>query len=230
MPYVKQNIEQAAPANHYTIGINDDVTHRSLAVGKEINIIPSSTYSFKFWSLGSDGTVGANKNTIKIIGDHTDKYVQAYFEYDGKKSGGVTKSHLRFGDTPIRSSYLVRHADFVACHNKAYVQNYDLISDLKPEGSFLLACDWKTVEELDAHLPAAMRRAIAQKHIRFYVIDSVSIAAELKAIDQYHPPGGFLPHYRDHPEQSGSAVYERSCAEELRPQRGKGREHELCGS
>lgn len=174
-----KNMEQAVPANHYTIGINDDVTHRSLAVGKEINIIPSSTYSCKFWGLGSDGTVGANKNTIKIIGDHTDKYVQAYFEYDGKKSGGVTKSHLRFGDTPIRSSYLVRHADFVACHNKAYVQTYDLISDLKPEGSFLLACDWKTVEELDAHLPAAMRRAIAQKHIRFYVIDSVSIAAEL---------------------------------------------------
>ena len=174
-----ENMEKTEPANHYTIGINDDVTHRSLPVGKEINIIPASTYSCKFWGLGSDGTVGANKNTIKIIGDHTDKYVQAYFEYDGKKSGGVTKSHLRFGDTPIRSSYLVRHADFVACHNKAYVQTYDLISDLKPDGSFLLACDWKTVADLDAHLPAAMRRAIARKHIHFYVIDSVSIAADL---------------------------------------------------
>ena len=174
-----ENMTAENPANHYTIGIDDDVTHRSLAVGKEINIVPDGTCSCKFWGLGSDGTVGANKNTIKIIGDHTDKYVQAYFEYDGKKSGGVTKSHLRFGDSPIRSSYLVRHADFVACHNKAYVANYDMIGDLKEGGSFLLACDWKDVDALDQHLPVSMRRAIAQKHINFYVIDSVAIAAEL---------------------------------------------------
>ena len=174
-----ENMTAAEPANHYTIGIDDDVTHRSLAVGDEINIVPAGTCSCKFWGLGSDGTVGANKNTIKIIGDHTDKYVQAYFEYDGKKSGGVTKSHLRFGDEPIRSSYLVRHADFVACHNKAYVANYDMVSDLKDGGSFLLACDWADVAALDAHLPVAMRRAIAKKHINLYVIDSVAIAAEL---------------------------------------------------
>ena len=174
-----ENMTAAEPANHYTIGIDDDVTHRSLAVGKEINIVPAGTCSCKFWGLGSDGTVGANKNTIKIIGDHTDKYVQAYFEYDGKKSGGVTKSHLRFGDEPIRSSYLVRHADFVACHNKAYVANYDMVSDLKEGGSFLLACDWADVAALDAHLPVSMRRAIAKKHINLYVIDSVAIAAEL---------------------------------------------------
>ena len=174
-----ENMTAAEPANHYTIGIDDDVTHRSLTVGKEINIVPAGTCSCKFWGLGSDGTVGANKNTIKIIGDHTDKYVQAYFEYDGKKSGGVTKSHLRFGDEPIRSSYLVRHADFVACHNKAYVANYDMVSDLKEGGSFLLACDWSDVAALDAHLPVSMRRAIAKKHINLYVIDSVAIAAEL---------------------------------------------------
>ena len=174
-----ENMTAAEPANHYTIGIDDDVTHRSLTVGKEINIVPAGTCSCKFWGLGSDGTVGANKNTIKIIGDHTDKYVQAYFEYDGKKSGGVTKSHLRFGDEPIRSSYLVRHADFVACHNKAYVANYDMVSDLKDGGSFLLACDWADVAALDAHLPVSMRRAIAKKHINLYVIDSVAIAAEL---------------------------------------------------
>ena len=174
-----ENMTAAEPANHYTIGIDDDVTHRSLTVGKEINIVPAGTCSCKFWGLGSDGTVGANKNTIKIIGDHTDKYVQAYFEYDGKKSGGVTKSHLRFGDAPICSSYLVRHADFVACHNKAYVANYDMVSDLKDGGSFLLACDWADVAALDAHLPVSMRRAIAKKHINLYVIDSVAIAAEL---------------------------------------------------
>ena len=174
-----ENMTAAEPANHYTIGIDDDVTHRSLTVGSEINIVPNGTCSCKFWGLGSDGTVGANKNTIKIIGDHTDKYVQAYFEYDGKKSGGVTKSHLRFGDEPIRSSYLVRHADFVACHNKAYVANYDMVSDLKDGGSFLLACDWADVAALDAHLPVSMRRAIAKKHINLYVIDSVAIAAEL---------------------------------------------------
>lgn len=174
-----ENMTAAEPANHYTIGIDDDVTHRSLTVGSEINIVPNGTCSCKFWGLGSDGTVGANKNTTKIIGDHTDKYVQAYFEYDGKKSGGVTKSHLRFGDEPIRSSYLVRHADFVACHNKAYVANYDMVSDLKDGGSFLLACDWADVAALDAHLPVSMRRAIAKKHINLYVIDSVAIAAEL---------------------------------------------------
>ena len=173
------NMKKPVPANHYTIGINDDVTHRSLTVEQELDIIPKTTVSCKFWGLGSDGTVGANKNTIKIIGDHTEKYVQAYFEYDGKKSGGVTKSNLRFGDTPIRSSYVVSHADFIACHNKAYVNSYDMVADLKEGGSFLLACDWDTVEKLDEHLPASMRKALAQKKANLYVIDSVAIAAGL---------------------------------------------------
>jgi len=173
------NMRKDAPANHYTIGIEDDVTFRSLRVEQELDIIPKGTVSCKFWGLGSDGTVGANKNTIKIIGDHTDKYVQAYFEYDGKKSGGVTKSNLRFGDTPIRSSYVVSHADFVACYNKAYVNLYDMAADLKDGGSFLLACDWADVEALDRHLPASMRKALARKHANLYVIDSVAIAAEL---------------------------------------------------
>lgn len=173
-----ENMKAEEPRNHYTIGIVDDVTHHSIPYGQELDIIPKGTVSCKFWGLGSDGTVGANKNTIKIIGDHTDMYVQAYFEYDGKKSGGVTKSHLRFGNSPIRSSYLVNKADFVACHNQAYIDKYDIVSDLKEGGSLLIACDWKE-EDLDRHLPAYMRKAIADKKINLYIIDSVQIAAGL---------------------------------------------------
>ena len=173
-----ENMGAKEPRNHYTIGIVDDVTHHSIPYGQELDIIPKGTVSCKFWGLGSDGTVGANKNTIKIIGDHTDMYVQAYFEYDGKKSGGVTKSHLRFGHLPIRSSYLVNKADFVACHNQAYIDKYDIVSDLKEGGNLLIACDWKE-EDLDRHLPAYMRKAIADKKINLYIIDSVQIAAGL---------------------------------------------------
>lgn len=173
-----ENMGAKESRNHYTIGIVDDVTHHSIPYGQELDIIPKGTVSCKFWGLGSDGTVGANKNTIKIIGDHTDMYVQAYFEYDGKKSGGVTKSHLRFGHSPIRSSYLVNKADFVACHNQAYIDKYDIVSDLKEGGNLLIACDWKE-EDLDRHLPAYMRKAIADKKINLYIIDSVQIAAGL---------------------------------------------------
>ena len=173
-----ENMGAKEPRNHYTIGIVDDVTHHSIPYGQELDIIPKGTVSCKFWGLGSDGTVGANKNTIKIIGDHTDMYVQAYFEYDGKKSGGVTKSHLRFGHSPIRSSYLVNKADFVACHNQAYIDKYDIVSDLKEGGNLLIACDWKE-EDLDRHLPAYMRKAIADEKINLYIIDSVQIAAGL---------------------------------------------------
>ena len=172
------NMAADEPKNHYTIGIVDDVTFHSLPYGNEIDIIPKGTVSCKFWGLGSDGTVGANKNSIKIIGDHTDKNVQAYFEYDGKKSGGVTKSHLRFGDAPIKSEYLVNMADFVACHNVAYIQKYDLTSDLKVGGSLLLACPW-TGAELDEHLPAQMKKDIYDKKINLYTIDSVKIGAEI---------------------------------------------------
>ena len=172
------NMKSVSPANHYTIGINDDVSHHSIPYGEEIDIIPKGTVSCKFWGLGSDGTVGANKNTIKIIGDHTDMNVQAYFEYDGKKSGGVTKSHLRFGNAPIRSAYLVNKADFVACHNQAYIRKYDLVSDLKEGGSLLLSTEW-SAEELETHLPAEMKKAISDKKINLYTINAVKIAAEL---------------------------------------------------
>ena len=173
-----ENMKEENPKNHYTIGINDDVTHLSLAVGPEVNTVPEGTISCKFWGLGSDGTVGANKNTIKIIGDHTDLNVQAYFEYDGKKSGGVTRSHLRFGKQPIHSTYLVHHADFIACHNKSYLDRYDILGDAREGANVLIACDWKG-EELEKHLTTAFKKAAAKKRIHLYTIDSTSIAAEL---------------------------------------------------
>ena len=172
------NMKAAEPKNHYTIGINDDVTHHSLAVGAPIDVVAEGTISCKFWGLGSDGTVGANKNSIKIIGDHTDMYVQAYFEYDTKKSGGVTRSHLRFGHKPIRGSYLVSHADFVACHNQSYIQKYDIVQECKPGGTFLLNCIWNE-DELDKHLPASVKRYIAENHIKFYIINAVKIGKEI---------------------------------------------------
>lgn len=164
--------------NHFTVGINDDVSMTSLTVGAEPEVTDASTIACKFWGLGSDGTVGANKNSIKIIGDHTDKYAQAYFEYDTKKSGGITKSHLRFGNVPIRSSYLVFKADFVACHQQSYISKYDIVSEIKPGGTFLLNCGWKP-EELDAHLPADVKKYIANNNISFYTIDAVEICREI---------------------------------------------------
>ncbi|HHW47691.1 MAG TPA: pyruvate:ferredoxin (flavodoxin) oxidoreductase [Clostridiaceae bacterium] len=175
---VYENLKADNPKNHFTIGIVDDVTHTSLPVGEEIDTTPEGTISCKFWGLGSDGTVGANKNSIKIIGDHTDMYAQAYFAYDSKKSGGVTISHLRFGKKPIRSTYLVKKADFVACHNPSYVDKYDMVSDLKDNGVFLLNCGW-TEEELDKKLPAKMKRFIARHNINMYTIDAVNIAKEI---------------------------------------------------
>ncbi len=172
------NASAENPKDHFTIGVNDDLTGRSLAVMEQIDVAPKGTTSCKFWGIGSDGTVSANKNSIKIIGDHTDKYVQAYFEYDGKKSGGVTKSHLRFGDSPIRSAYYVDKADFVACHNQASMLMYDTWSDLKPGGAFLLNTSW-TGEELEKNLPAAFKRYAAEKHIRFYTIDANGIARDM---------------------------------------------------
>ncbi len=161
----------------FTIGIVDDVTNLSLET-QDIDTSNDETVSAKFWGLGSDGTVGANKNSIKIIGDHTDKFVQAYFDYDSKKSGGVTVSHLRFGDKEIKSTYLVNKADFVACHNQSYIQKYDMVQDLKKGGTFLLNCTWDAAE-LDEKLPAAMKRFIAQNDIRFYIIDGIKIGKEI---------------------------------------------------
>ncbi len=175
---VYANLAEECPKNNFTVGIVDDVTHLSLPVGKEMDVTPAGTTSCKFWGLGSDGTVGANKNSIKIIGDHTDMYAQAYFSYDSKKSGGITTSHLRFGKKPIRSSYLVSTADFVACHNPSYVDKYDMLTDLKEGGTFLLNCAW-TDAELEAHLPAEMKRQLALKKVRFYTLDAVGIAKEL---------------------------------------------------
>ena len=175
---VFDELARKSPKKHFTLGINDDLTHRSLAVGENIVTADEKTISCKFWGLGSDGTVGANKNSIKIIGDNTDQYVQAYFEYDTKKSGGVTKSHLRFGHNPILSTYYVTMTDFVACHNESYVKKYDIVNEIKPGGTFLLNTVWKG-DELIANLPNKLKRVLAQRNIRFYTIDATNIAAEI---------------------------------------------------
>jgi len=161
----------------FTIGINDDVTNLSLPIEENPDSAPAGTTACKFWGLGSDGTVGANKNSIKIIGDHTDLYAQAYFAYDSKKSGGVTISHLRFGKTPIKSTYLINKADFVACHNQSYIDKYDMVSDIKPGGTFLLNTIW-TEEELDKNLPGQVKRYIAENNIKFYIINGVKLGEE----------------------------------------------------
>ena len=175
---VYDNLKSAKPKNHFTIGIVDDVTNLSLDMGEELDTVPEGTVSCKFWGLGSDGTVGANKNSIKIIGDHTDMYAQAYFAYDSKKSGGVTISHLRFGKKPIHSTYLINKADFVACHNASYIDRYDMVYDLKDNGTFLLNCGW-TTEELDEKLPTGVKRFMAKHNIHFYTLDAVSIGKEI---------------------------------------------------
>ncbi len=168
---VFDNLLLDEPKNHFTIGIVDDVTHLSLPVGAPLLTEPEGTISCKFWGLGSDGTVGANKNSIKIIGETTDMYCQAYFEYDTKKSFGITKSHLRFGKHPISSTYYVSSADFIACHNQTYLTKYDIIHELKPHGSFLLNCEW-TENELEQHVPGEILKYIADNDIKFYIIDA----------------------------------------------------------
>ena len=162
----------------FTIGINDDVTYLSLPVGDPLDTSAEGTHSCKFWGLGADGTVGANKNSIKIIGDHTDMYAQAYFAYDSKKSGGVTVSHLRFGKQPIKSTYLISQADFVACHNPSYMNKYEIVQDVKPGGTFLLNCSWD-MEGLEKHLPGQVKAYIAKNNIKFYTIDGVAIGKEI---------------------------------------------------
>lgn len=177
---VYENLEKKNPKNHFTVGITDDVTGTSLPVDKFINASPEGTSRCKFYGLGSDGTVGANKNSIKIIGDHTDMYAQGYFAYDSKKSGGLTISHLRFGKTPIKSTYLIDQADFVACHNQSYVTRYDMVSDLKEGGVFLLNTIWNK-DQLDEELPYQMKNQIAKKHIKFYTLDALKIVNEIGA-------------------------------------------------
>ncbi len=172
------NMNAAEPKKTFTLSIEDDVTNLSLPVTETPDTTPKGTTSCKFWGLGSDGTVGANKDSIKIIGDHTDMYAQGYFFYDSKKSGGITVSHLRFGSSPITSTYLINKANFVACHNPSYVNKYDMVQDLLPGGTFLLNCIWSP-EELDANLPASMKRYIAQNNINFYTINGIKIAEEV---------------------------------------------------
>lgn len=175
---VYDNLKAKEIKNGFTVGIEDDVTGLSLSYQKGIAKEPEGTIKCKFWGLGSDGTVGANKSAIKIIGDKTDMYAQGYFSYDSKKSGGITVSHLRFGHHPIKSTYLINKPDFVACHNGAYVHQYDLLLGLKKKGTFLLNCTW-TPEELDEHLPASLKRFIYENEIQFYTIDATDLAEEI---------------------------------------------------
>ena len=175
---VFENLASDSPKNGFTISINDDVTHLSLTPSKRIDAENDDTVSCKFWGLGSDGTVGANHSTVKIINDHTEKYAQAYFEYDAKKSFGVTKSHLRFSSSPIRSTYYVKNADFIACHNQSYIYKYDIVTELKEGGTFLLNCSFGT-DELEARLPVALKKELARKKANFYIIDAAKIADEI---------------------------------------------------
>ena len=176
---VYDELKKDAPKHEFTLGIVDDVTHLSLEEKAVPGVAPAGTIECKFWGLGGDGTVGANKNSIKIIGDHTDKYVQAYFQYDSKKTGGVTISHLRFGDKPIRSPYYINKADFVACHNPSYVtKGFKMVQDVKPGGVYMINCQWD-FDELNHHMDAASKRYIAQNNIQLYTIDAIDLAIEI---------------------------------------------------
>ncbi|MEF9918871.1 MAG: pyruvate:ferredoxin (flavodoxin) oxidoreductase, partial [Eubacterium sp.] len=175
---VYDNLKLEQPKDKFTIGINDDVTYTSLTVTDNIHTVPEGTKGCKFWGLGSDGTVGANKNAIKIIGDHTNLYAQGYFDYDSKKSGGITVSHLRFGKQPIKSPYLIVNSDFISCSTQAYVNQYDLLRGLKKGGTFLMNTVW-TEEELSEKIPANMKRFIAENDIQFYIINATKVAEEI---------------------------------------------------
>ena len=175
---VFDNMANPKPKNHFTVGIVDDITNTSLEIKKHINTLPNGTIECKFYGLGSDGTVSANKNSIKIIGENTSLYSQAYFAYDSKKSGSITTSHLRFGKKPIRSTYLCDNADFIACHNPTFVKKFDCLADIKPNGIFLLNCPWSS-EELEKELPASMKQTIAKKKLQMYCINANAIAKEV---------------------------------------------------
>ena len=175
---VFDNMKDEDGKQMFTIGVNDDVTHLSLSVQEPLVTESADTVSYKFWGLGSDGTVGANKNSAKIIGDHAGMYTQAYFEYDSKKSYGITKSHLRFSKSPIRSTYLIKAADFLACHSQSYITKYDMIHEIKDGGTFLLNTSW-TGEELEKNLPGDVKKYIADHNVQFYTVDANRIAREL---------------------------------------------------
>ena len=175
---VFDNLKNETPKKHFTVGINDDVTHTSLPIGTPIDASPDGLVRCKFWGIGGDGTVGANKDAIKIIGDSTNQYVQGYFAYDSKKSGGVTVSHLRFGKSPIQSTYLIDKADYVACHQPSYVDKYDLLEGIRDQGTFVLNSPW-SLEDIETHFPNSLKKTIAEKHLKFYNIDAVKIAEEV---------------------------------------------------
>jgi pyruvate-ferredoxin/flavodoxin oxidoreductase len=175
---VFENLNKTNPKDGFTIGIIDDVTHTSLPEQQDVDTTPEGTISCKIWGLGSDGTVGSNKSAIKIIGDNTDLYVQGYFSYDSKKSGGTTVSHLRFGPKPLRSPYLVYHADYIACHNTSFVNQYDILKGIKKGGTFVLVCPWSK-EELEEKLPASIKRDLAVNNVSFYIIDALKIASDV---------------------------------------------------
>ena len=175
---VYENLASENPKRTFTVGINDDVTNLSLEIKASPDTAPAGTVACKFWGLGGDGTVGANKNSIKIIGDHTDKKAQAYFAYDSKKTGGITISHLRFGDNTIKSPYYINQANFVACHNPSYIGKYDMVQDVKPGGTFLLNTQW-TPAEVEAHLPNKMKAYIAKNNIQFYTVNAIDLAREI---------------------------------------------------
>jgi pyruvate-ferredoxin/flavodoxin oxidoreductase len=178
---VFDNMKSATPENHFTVGIIDDVSQNSLEVGDSLDATPKGTVQCKFYGIGADGTVGANKSAIKIIGDNTDMFAQAYFAYDSKKSGGITISHLRFGKEPIQSTYLIDSADYVACHKDSYVEIYDMLEGIKDGGTFVLNSPWSSAE-MEELLPASMRQTIARKNLKFYNIDAVKIATEVGPI------------------------------------------------
>ena len=220
------NLGAAQPKDRFTVGIVDDVTFTSLPVGEEISLAKPGTFEALFFGLGADGTVGANKNSIKIIGETTDKYCQAYFSYDSKKSGGYTSSHLRFGDCPITSPYLVTTPDFVACHVPSYVDKYDVLKGLKKGGSFLLN-SLQDVDAIKESLPDHMKAYLAKNHINFYIINATKIAAELGLGNQHDYAGGLLQNRQRHPLRSGRRADEEVHLQELREE-GRGyREHEL---
>ncbi|MDH7506589.1 MAG: pyruvate:ferredoxin (flavodoxin) oxidoreductase, partial [Candidatus Thermoplasmatota archaeon] len=175
---VFDNLKLEKPKNNFTVGITDDVTFTSLPIKEEIDATPEGLVQCKFWGLGGDGTVGANKDAIKIIGDNTDLFVQGYFAYDAKKSAGVTISHLRFGKKPIQSTYLITNADYIACHNPSYVDKYDLLEGIKEGGTFVLNCPW-SVEEMENRLPNSLKKTIAEKKLKFFTIDAVKIAESI---------------------------------------------------
>ena len=175
---VFDNLKLDKPKNNFTVGIEDDITFKSLLLGDRLDVSPKGLVRCKFWGLGGDGTVGANKDAIKIIGDNTDLYVQGYFAYDSKKAGGVTISHLRFGKIPIKSTYLIDRADYVACHNPSYVDKYDILEGIKEEGTFVLNSPW-SLKEMEQYLPNSLKQVIAEKRLKFYTIDAVKIADEV---------------------------------------------------